>query len=66
MAGTFGALLTARISVVQQVALVVAFGVLLDTFLIRPLLVPSIAELLGRWNWVWPAFGRKSARAVTG
>jgi uncharacterized membrane protein YdfJ with MMPL/SSD domain len=33
---------------------VVAFGVLLDTFLIRPLLVPSIAELLGRWNWVWP------------
>jgi RND superfamily putative drug exporter len=54
MAGTFGALLTARISVVQQVALVVAFGVLLDTFLIRPLLVPSIAEMLGRWNWVWP------------
>ncbi len=58
MAGTFGALLTARISVVQQVALVVAFGVLLDTFLIRPLLVPAIAEMLGRWNWVWP-FGSK-------
>lgn len=58
MAGTFGALLTARISVVQQVALVVAFGVLLDTFLIRPLLVPSIAEMLGRWNWVWPTFHR--------
>lgn len=58
MAGTFGALLTARISVVQQVALVVAFGVLLDTFLIRPLLVPAIAEMLGRWNWVWP-FGDK-------
>lgn len=60
MAGTFGALLTARISVVQQVALVVAFGVLLDTFLIRPLLVPSIAELLGRWNWVWPGRMRES------
>ena len=58
MAGTFGALLTARISVVQQVALVVAFGVLLDTFLIRPLLVPSIAQMLGRWNWVWP-FGHR-------
>jgi putative drug exporter of the RND superfamily len=54
MAGTFGALLTARISVVQQVALVVAFGVLLDTFLVRPLLVPSIAQMLGSWNWVWP------------
>jgi putative drug exporter of the RND superfamily len=60
MAGTFGALLTARISVVQQVALVVAFGVLLDTFLIRPLLVPSIAELLGRWNWVWPGGAKAS------
>lgn len=65
MAGTFGALLTARISVVQQVALVVAFGVLLDTFLIRPLLVPSIAEMLGRWNWVWPAFGRKPTMEPT-
>jgi len=64
MAGTFGALLTARISVVQQVALVVAFGVLLDTFLIRPLLVPSIAEMLGRWNWIWPTFGRKPVAAA--
>jgi putative drug exporter of the RND superfamily len=65
MAGTFGALLTARISVVQQVALVVAFGVLLDTFLVRPLLVPSIAELLGRWNWVWP-FGPSGRRLDAG
>jgi putative drug exporter of the RND superfamily len=30
------------------------FGVLIDTFLVRPLLVPAIATLLGRWNWVWP------------
>ena len=65
MAGTFGALLTARISVVQQVALVVAFGVLLDTFLVRPLLVPSIAEMLGRWNWVWP-FASSGSRLDTG
>jgi RND superfamily putative drug exporter len=65
MAGTFGALLTARISVVQQVALVVAFGVLLDTFLIRPLVVPSIAEMLGRWNWVWP-FGPSGSRLDVG
>lgn len=65
MAGTFGALLTARISVVQQVALVVAFGVLLDTFLVRPLLVPSIAEMLGRWNWVWP-FGPSGRRLDAG
>ena len=28
-------------------------GVLLDTFVVRALLVPSIVMLLGRWNW-WP------------
>jgi len=32
----------------------VAFGVLLDTFVIRGILVPGIARLLKRWNW-WPA-----------
>lgn len=29
-------------------------GVLIDTFIVRPLLVPAIATLLGRWTWVWP------------
>jgi RND superfamily putative drug exporter len=28
--------------------------VLLDTFLVRTLLVPSTVVLLGRWNW-WPS-----------
>lgn len=32
----------------------IAFSVLLDTFFVRTLLVPSIAMLLGRWNW-WPS-----------
>jgi RND superfamily putative drug exporter len=30
------------------------FAVFLDTFFVRTLLVPSIAVLLGRWNW-WPS-----------
>ncbi len=31
-----------------------ALGILMDTFLVRTLLVPSTAVLLGRWNW-WPS-----------
>jgi hypothetical protein len=29
-------------------------GILIDTFVVRPVLVPALAALLGRWNWVWP------------
>ena len=39
-----------------------AIGVLMDTFLVRTLIVPSIVVLLGRWNW-WPSklgLGRRS------
>jgi putative drug exporter of the RND superfamily len=36
-----------------------AIGILMDTFLVRTLLVPSTVILLGRWNW-WPsAMGRR-------
>ena len=37
----------------QELGFSIAFSVLLDTFFVRTLLVPSIAMLLGRWNW-WP------------
>jgi RND superfamily putative drug exporter len=39
---------------VQQIALGIAGGVLMDTFLVRTLLVPSMVMLLGKWNW-WPS-----------
>ncbi len=45
-----------------------AIGILMDTFLVRTLLVPSTVMLLGRWNW-WPsAMGRadRAARAEPG
>jgi RND superfamily putative drug exporter len=39
---------------VQQIGFAIAFGILLDTFFVRTLFVPSIAILFGRWNW-WPS-----------
>jgi uncharacterized membrane protein YdfJ with MMPL/SSD domain len=38
----------------QQLGYSIAFSILLDIFFVRTLLVPSIALLLGRWNW-WPS-----------
>jgi RND superfamily putative drug exporter len=39
---------------VQQIGYGIAAGVLMDTFLVRTILVPSFVAILGRWNW-WPS-----------
>ena len=54
LAGTFAALMLSTLQSMFQIGAAVALGVLLDTFVVRALLVPAIAALLGRWNW-WPA-----------
>jgi putative drug exporter of the RND superfamily len=38
----------------QDISFGLALGILMDTFLVRTLLVPSTVVLLGRWNW-WPS-----------
>jgi RND superfamily putative drug exporter len=38
----------------QEIGFGLAAGILMDTFLVRTLLVPSTVVLLGRWNW-WPS-----------
>jgi putative drug exporter of the RND superfamily len=49
---------------IQQIGYGVAAGVLMDTFLVRSLLVPALVVLLGRWNW-WPSdLGRIDAGAT--
>jgi uncharacterized membrane protein YdfJ with MMPL/SSD domain len=54
LAGTFAALLGAPLRSLQQFGFAVTIGILLDTFVVRSLLVPSIAVILGRHNW-WPS-----------
>lgn len=57
MAGTFASLTTGTLTGIVQLGFALAFGVLLDTFVVRPILVPSYLVLLyqgrfgklGRW-----------------
>ena len=54
LAATFAALGVIPILFLAQIAVIVAFGVLLDTFVVRTLLVPALALDLGRVIW-WPS-----------
>jgi putative drug exporter of the RND superfamily len=39
---------------IRVIGISLAVGILLDTFVVRTVPVPSIVDLLGRWNW-WPS-----------
>ncbi len=53
LAATFAALAVLPIVFVAQIAFAVAFGVLLDTLVVRSLLVPALSVDIGRSIW-WP------------
>jgi RND superfamily putative drug exporter len=66
LAGTFAVLAIASNNTqTSSLGFGVAAGILMDTFLIRTLLIPALVVLLGRWNW-WPSplFHRASAGAA--
>ena len=62
LAGTFGVLAVVgsgsagaqNMRTIVDVGVGLALGVLMDTFLVRTLLVPAAVVLIGRWNW-WPS-----------
>jgi RND superfamily putative drug exporter len=55
LAGTFTILgITGGNEQVEQIGFGIAFGILLDTFFVRTLLIPTVVALLGKWNW-WPS-----------
>ncbi len=60
LAATFAALAVIPILFLAQLAFIVAFGVLLDTFIVRSLLVPALTYDIGQKVW-WPSkLSRKS------
>ncbi|MFB7252015.1 MMPL family transporter [Microbacterium sp. NPDC056234] len=61
LAATFAALSVIPILFLVQLAFIVAFGVLLDTFVVRSLLVPALAYDIGRAIW-WPSKLGRSER----
>ncbi len=54
LAGTFSVLAVLPLVFLTEIGFVVAFGVLLDTFLVRSVLVPAIVFKLGGRVW-WPS-----------
>ena len=65
---TMASMLGSSLRVIGQFGSTVAMGLLLDTLIVRSLLMPSIATLLGRWFW-WPHRGcaaRRGARCGRG
>lgn len=54
LAGTFLALVLADLRPLAQMGLAVAAGIVIDTLVVRTLLVPAIVASLGRHNW-WPS-----------
>jgi uncharacterized membrane protein YdfJ with MMPL/SSD domain len=49
-----GAFVTSEMIFIKELGLGTALAVLIDATIIRALLVPSLMELLGRWNWWAP------------
>ncbi len=50
-----GAFATSKLVFIKELGLGAALAVLIDASIVRALLVPSLMELLGKWNWWAPA-----------
>jgi RND superfamily putative drug exporter len=52
-AATMAGMMFSKLTVLAQMGSTIAIGLLVDTLIVRSLLMPSIATMLGRWFW-WP------------
>jgi len=65
LAGTFAALSTLPVTFLAELGFAVAFGVLLDTIVVRSVLVTALNLDLGRWVW-WPSQLARQPRPQAG
>jgi RND superfamily putative drug exporter len=65
LAGTFAVLAVLPLVALTQLGITVAFGVLLDTLVVRSLLVPALTFELGERVW-WPSALSRRARGRSG
>jgi RND superfamily putative drug exporter len=65
LAGTFAVLTTLPVWILLEIGFTVALGVLLDTFVVRTVLVPAIVELVGERSW-WPSSAGRAAPVTSG
>ena len=60
LAGTFSVLMTLPVTYTFDLGFMVALGILLDTFIVRTIMVPAAVELIGDRIW-WPSSAKVAA-----
>jgi RND superfamily putative drug exporter len=63
LAGTFSVLMTLPVTFAFNIGFIVALGILLDTFVVRTIMVPALVELIGDRIW-WPSTARGGGRVL--
>ncbi len=63
LAGTFAVLMTLPVTFAFNIGFMVAVGILLDTFVVRTIMVPAAVELLGDRIW-WPSTAQGGRHAL--
>ena len=64
LAGTFSVLMTMPVTFAFDIGFMVAVGILLDTFVVRTIMVPAAVELIGDKVW-WPSTPQGGWRALS-